>query len=73
MPTPNLRSTRFCEGCTPDGSLELIPLRQWLVENFRTRDQIARLLQRRLIVAKKFKGRYYVAWNPAVPEEFRDY
>lgn len=69
----DIRADRYCEGCTSDGSLILIPLSKWLEENYRTRNQINRLLRRRLVVAKKIRNRIYVAWNPRIPEEFRDY
>lgn len=72
MPTPDLRQSRFCEGCNQTGSITLIPLKKWLAENFKTRNEVPRLLRNRFIVAKKFKGQYFVAWNPNIQEWMKD-
>lgn len=64
MPRYADRFNFYCEGCSQDGSIKLIPLKRWLTENFYTRDQVKTLLRKRVIVAKKFKGRLYVASNP---------
>lgn len=72
MTSYEITYSRYCEGCSSDGSLVLTPLPQWLLDNFVTRDQLNRLLKRRSVVAKKFKGRIYVAWHPAYNPDLDD-
>lgn len=72
MPLYGFKRLIFCEGCSPDGSLPLTPITQFIEDHGVSRCHVQTLLLKRALVGKKFKGRIYVAWNPKVDEALHD-
>ena len=66
MPTLRQISNFYCEGSAPSRPPRLVPLKKWLSENHYSVNQLPRLLREKAIVAKKHKGRLYVAKNPLI-------
>jgi hypothetical protein len=59
----------YCEGCASTAPVRLVPAKEFCKQHFISVDQLNTLLRRRALIAKKFKGRNYVAVNPVVIQE----
>jgi len=59
-----LRREYYCEGCHSSDPPRLVTTREFCETHYITRAKLNTLLRRRVLVAKKFKGRNYVALNP---------
>jgi hypothetical protein len=64
MPTHALRYNRYCEGCDPVNPPVLISRARFSRKHHVSASQIARLLRRRVLVAKKFKGQNWIGFHP---------
>jgi hypothetical protein len=60
-----LQREYYCEGCAPVNPPKLEPTKVFCDRHYITREQLNRLLRRKVLICKKFKGRNFVALNPA--------
>lgn len=60
-----LKREYYCEGCHSSDPPVLEPTQVFCDRNYISRWQLNRLLRQRILVAKKFKHRNFVGFNPA--------
>jgi hypothetical protein len=63
---PKFTASRYCEGCAAQNPPQLIRSPQFRADHFMGESELRRLLRKRVLVAKKFKGTTFVGINPVL-------
>jgi hypothetical protein len=60
--------SRYCEGCAAENPPRLIPSPRFQADHYMSATELRRLLRRKVLIAKKFKGTTFIGVNPALAQ-----